>query len=95
MDVGVTGVLVAALEGLLLFAVLWWFSSRPRPRLAVTGLFLTLYGVFRFAVEFVREPDLDIGFQAFGWLTRGQLLCLPMVVGVIAVLFLAYCRTTQ
>ncbi len=85
----------AALEGLLLFAVLWWFSSRPRPRLAVTGLFLTLYGVFRFAVEFVREPDLDIGFQAFGWLTRGQLLCLPMVVGGIAVLLWAYRGSAQ
>ena len=56
----------------------------------MTGLFLTLYGVFRFAVEFVREPDHDIGFQAFGWLTRGQLLCLPMLVGGVVLLLWAY-----
>jgi phosphatidylglycerol:prolipoprotein diacylglycerol transferase len=80
----------AVLEGLLLFVVLWWFSSQPRPRLAVSGLFLVLYGVFRFMVEFVREPDSDIGFQAFGWMTRGQLLCLPMMAGGLMLLLWAY-----
>ena len=47
----------ATLEGLVLFFVLWWFSSRPRPLMAVSGLFLLLYGLFRFGVEFVRLPD--------------------------------------
>ncbi len=74
----------AALEGLLLFALLWWYSARPRPRLAVSGLFLLFYGAFRFAVEFVREPDPGLGFVAFGWLTRGQLLSLPMVLAGVA-----------
>jgi len=69
----------AGLEGLALFAVLWLYSSRPRPRGCVTGLFLVLYGAFRFAVEFIREPDPQLGYLAFGWLTMGQLLCLPMV----------------
>ncbi|WKD50133.1 prolipoprotein diacylglyceryl transferase [Microbulbifer spongiae] len=80
----------AFLEGLVLFAVLWWFSSRPRPRLAVGGMFVLLYGVFRFLVEFVREPDGHIGFDLFGWMTRGQLLSLPMMVAGIALLVWSY-----
>ncbi|KGM56649.1 prolipoprotein diacylglyceryl transferase [Lysobacter arseniciresistens ZS79] len=70
----------AALEGLAMFCILWWFSSRPRPRYAVSGMFALLYGVFRFAVEFVREPDAQLGYLAFGWLTMGQLLSLPLVL---------------
>ena len=71
-----------ALEGLVLFALLWWFSSKPRPRGQVSGLFLVGYGVFRFATEFVREPDAFLGFLALG-MTMGQWLCLPMIaVGV-------------
>ncbi|MCR6663071.1 MAG: prolipoprotein diacylglyceryl transferase [Luteimonas sp.] len=69
----------AFLEGLVMFCVLWWYSSKPRPRYAVSGLFALLYGVFRFAVEFVRVPDADIGYLAFGWLTMGQVLSLPLV----------------
>ncbi|SHF86813.1 phosphatidylglycerol:prolipoprotein diacylglycerol transferase [Microbulbifer donghaiensis] len=80
----------AFLEGLVLFAVLWWFSSKPRPRLAVGGLFVTLYGVFRFLVEFVREPDGHIGYDLFGWMTRGQLLSLPMIVAGIVLLVWSY-----
>ena len=73
----------AFLEGLVLFAILWWFSSKPRPRYAVSGVFALLYGLFRFAVEFVREPDAHLGYLAFGWLTMGQLLSIPLVlVGV-------------
>ena len=68
------------LEGVVLFIVLWWFSSKPRPRMAVSGLFLLLYGVFRSVVEFVREPDAHIEFVAFNWLTMGQLLSLPMII---------------
>ena len=65
----------------VLFVVLWWFSSRPRPAGTVSGLFLTCYGSFRFLVEFVRQPDQQLGFVAFDWLTMGQLLSLPMIVG--------------
>lgn len=68
-----------ALEGLLLFLILLWFARRPRPPWALAGLFCLGYGVLRFIAEFFREPDAHIGFQAFGWLTRGQLLCLPMI----------------
>jgi phosphatidylglycerol:prolipoprotein diacylglycerol transferase len=70
----------AFLEGLVLFLVLWWFSSRPRPRYAVSGVFALLYGAFRFAVEFVREPDAHLGYLAFGWLTMGQVLSLPLIL---------------
>ncbi len=82
----------AFLEGLVLFVVLFTFSSRPRPTMAVSGLFLLLYGVFRFGVEFVREPDRDIGYIAFGWLTQGQLLSAPMIVAGALLLVLAYRR---
>ncbi|WP_288131518.1 prolipoprotein diacylglyceryl transferase [Microbulbifer sp.] len=80
----------AFLEGLVLFVVLWIFSSKPRPRLAVGGLFVMLYGIFRFLVEFVREPDGHIGFDLFGWMTRGQLLSLPMIAAGLALLIWSY-----
>ena len=67
------------LEGVVLFAVLWWFSSRPRRRGQVTGLFLLGYGLARFSVEFVREPDAHLGFIWMNSLTMGQLLTLPMI----------------
>jgi phosphatidylglycerol:prolipoprotein diacylglycerol transferase len=70
----------AFLEGLVMFCVLWWFSRKPRPRYAVSGMFALLYGVFRFLVEFVRVPDEGIGYLAFGWLTMGQVLSLPLIV---------------
>jgi len=71
------------LEGLALFALLWWFSSRPRPRSRVSALFLMGYGAARFAGEFAREPDAFLGLLALG-LTMGQWLSLPMfVAGVI------------
>jgi phosphatidylglycerol:prolipoprotein diacylglycerol transferase len=72
-----------ALEGLALFALLWWFSSKPRPRGQVSGLFLIGYGVFRFLTEFVREPDAFLGTLALG-MTMGQWLCLPMIAAGIA-----------
>ena len=68
------------LEGLVLFVVLWIFASRPRKAGAVSGLFALLYGLFRFAVEFVRVPDVQLGYLAFGWLTMGQVLCLPLIL---------------
>ena len=70
----------AALEGFALFALLWWFSSRPRPRGQVSALFLIGYGTFRFIAEFSREPDAFLGLLAFG-LTMGQWLCVPMILG--------------
>lgn len=70
----------AFLEGLVMFCVLWWYSRKPRPRYAVSGMFALLYGVFRFLVEFVRVPDEGIGYLAFGWLTMGQVLSLPLIV---------------
>ncbi len=69
----------AFLEGVVLFIVVWSYSARPRPLGAVSGLFLLCYGVFRCAVEFVREPDLHIGFLALGWVTMGQLLSVPLI----------------
>jgi phosphatidylglycerol---prolipoprotein diacylglyceryl transferase len=80
----------ATLEGLVLFAALWWFTMRPRPRLAPSGLFLAIYGVARFLVEFVRVPDEQIGYLAGGWFTEGQLLSLPMIIGGVALLAWAY-----
>jgi phosphatidylglycerol---prolipoprotein diacylglyceryl transferase len=70
----------ASLEGIVLFSILWVFSSKPRHRGSVTGLFLLLYGLFRFLVEFCRQPDLQLGFIAMDWMTMGQLLSLPMIV---------------
>lgn len=68
------------LEGIVLFAILFWFSRKPRPRAAVCSLFVLLYGIVRFGVEFVRQPDSQIHFLLFGWMTRGQILCIPMLL---------------
>ncbi len=82
----------AGLEGLLLFLILWFYSARPRPTMAVSGVFLFCYGLFRFAVEFIRVPDAHIGYLAFGWITLGQLLTLPMVAGGLALVTAAYVK---
>jgi phosphatidylglycerol:prolipoprotein diacylglycerol transferase len=71
-----------ALEGVALFIVLWWFSSRPRPRGQVSALFLIGYSLFRFIAEFFREPDNYLGFLTMG-MTMGQWLCVPMFLGGI------------
>ncbi|MDC9714539.1 MAG: prolipoprotein diacylglyceryl transferase [Gammaproteobacteria bacterium] len=77
----------AFLEGLVLFVVLWVFSKKSPTPMSVSALFLILYGVFRFIIEFVRVPDVQLGYLAFGWLTMGQLLSLPMIVlGVYLIL---------
>lgn len=70
----------ALLEGLALFVALWLYSAKPRKVGAVSGFFAVGYGVARFMVEFVRVPDAHIGYLAFGWLTMGQLLCLPLIL---------------
>ena len=78
------------LEGVVLFTLVWWFSSKPRPRMAVTGLFALGYGSFRFFVEFYREPDLHLGYVAFDWLTMGQVLSAPLIIGGAILMLLAY-----
>lgn len=80
----------AILEGFVLFVILWVFSSRERPYMSVSGLFLLLYGVFRFAVEFVRVPDSHLGYLAMDWLTMGQVLTLPMIILGSILLVMAY-----
>lgn len=78
-----------ALEGVLLFIILWLYSARPRPTGAVAGLFLVGYGAFRFIVEYFREPDAHIGLYQIG-LSQGQLLCLPMILAGIWLMVMAY-----
>jgi phosphatidylglycerol:prolipoprotein diacylglycerol transferase len=82
----------ALLEGLVTFLIVWIYSSKPRPRWSVAGLFLLCYGVFRTSVEFVRIPDDNRGYLLWGWVTEGQLLSLPMIVGGAAVMVWAYRR---
>ena len=79
----------AFLEGVVMTVVLLWISAKPRARYLVSGWFAILYGVFRILVEFVREPDAHIGYMAFGWLTRGQLLSLPLVAIGLVLLWLS------
>ncbi|MGH8752360.1 MAG: prolipoprotein diacylglyceryl transferase [Burkholderiales bacterium] len=80
-----------ALEGILLFVILWLYSAKPRPLGAVSGLFLLCYGVFRFLVEFTREPDAFLGLLAFG-LSMGQWLSLPMILAGVWMIYWSYCK---
>ncbi len=82
----------ALLEGALLAAVLWWFTSKPRPQWAPSGLFLIMYASGRLIVEFWRLPDAHIGYLAGGWLTMGHVLTLPMLLAGVVLLLLAYRR---
>lgn len=82
-------------EGIILFVVLWWYSAKPRPAMAVAWLFLLLYGCVRFSLEFFREPDFQKGFIAFDWLTMGQLLSLPMIIMGVVGLIVAYRRANK
>lgn len=81
----------AVLEGLVIFCVLFALSRKmpPRPRGTFVGAFLLLYGVFRFLIEFVREPDAQLGYLWGGWLTMGQVLSAPLVIAGIAMLVYA------
>ena len=72
-----------ALEGVLLFVILWLYSGKPRPTGAVSALFLVGYGAFRFIVEFFREPDDFLGLLTLN-LSMGQWLSLPMILAGIA-----------
>lgn len=81
-----------ALEGVVLFFILWWFSRKSRPTMAVSGLFALCYGIFRFLVEFVRMPDAHIGYLAFDWVTMGHILSLPLIFAGITMMAFAYRR---
>ena len=84
----------AILEGAVLFIIIWWFSSKPRNRGAVTGMFLLFYSIFRCFIELFRVPDPQFGYLAFGWLTMGMVLSIPMLlVGIF--LFIYHEKTQQ
>ena len=68
------------LEGIALFIIVWWYAAKPRPDGCVSAIFLIGYAVCRLFIEFFREPDLQLGFVAFNWLTMGQLLSIPMLI---------------
>ena len=85
----------AGLEGVALFVLLWWYSRKPRPRMAVSAMFLIGYGGFRSLVEQFRQPDAHLGFLAFDWLTMGQLLSLPMILLGVAMLIYAHARNQK
>ena len=83
-----------ALEGVVLFILLWVYSSRPRPTGAVGGLFLAGYGAFRFIVEYFREPDEHIGLYG-GIISQGQILSMPMIVIGLGLIIWAYRRASK
>jgi len=76
-----------ALEGLLLFALLWLYARKPHPTGMISGLFLIGYGSFRFLVEFTREPDNFLGLLSLG-MSMGQWLSLPMIIGGVLLMLL-------
>lgn len=81
----------AVLEGIVIFCVLFALSRKrpPRPQGTFLGAFLVLYGIFRYLIEFVREPDVQLGYLWGGWLTMGQVLSAPLIVAGIALLIYA------
>ena len=85
----------AILEGFLLFVILWLFSESKQPRMAVSGLFLVSYGVFRFFVEFYRVPDAHLNYLALGWVTMGQVLTAPMIIIGLFMLIFSYDKQSR
>jgi phosphatidylglycerol:prolipoprotein diacylglycerol transferase len=81
------------LEGFALFALVWWFARKPRPTGQISAVFLMGYGLFRFLVEFTREPDDFLGLLA-GGLSMGQLLSLPMILIGLALFIWAARRSS-
>ncbi|GFO71852.1 phosphatidylglycerol--prolipoprotein diacylglyceryl transferase [Bathymodiolus japonicus methanotrophic gill symbiont] len=84
----------AGLEGLALFLILWIYSNKQRPYMAVSGMFALFYGIFRFIVEFYRVPDAHLGYLAMDWLTMGQILSAPLIVVGIILLSIAYTKNS-
>lgn len=80
----------ALLEGFAMWVLLWLYSAKPQPRMAVSGMFSLLYGMFRFGIEFLREPDAQLGLVAFDTFTMGQLLSLPMILFGLFLLVRSY-----
>lgn len=80
----------AFLGGGVIFVILWLYSKKPKPTMAVSGMFLICFGIYRIFVEFFRQPDAHLGYIAFGWLTQGQILSAPMVLLGIVFLWFAY-----
>ena len=80
----------AFLGGLVIFTILWLYSKKPKPTMAVSGMFLLCFGIYRFIIEFFRQPDAHLGYLAFGWLTMGQVLSAPMVVLGLFLIWFAY-----
>lgn len=83
------------LEGIVLFLILWLYSRKPRPPMTVSAMFLLWYGIFRFIVEFARQPDPQLGYLVGKWLTMGQILSFPMILIGGGLLWWAYYRTTS
>lgn len=77
----------ASLEGIGLFILVWWYASTPRLSGRVSAIFLMGYAICRFIIEFYREPDYQLGFIAFNWLTMGQLLSIPLFIGGLFLYF--------
>ncbi len=77
------------LEGVVLFIILNWFIRKPRPVGSVSGLFLVFYGIFRFIIEYFREPDAQLGLYG-GFISMGQILSLPMILPGTLLLVWAY-----
>lgn len=82
----------ALLEGVLLFVVLFALARKtpPRPRGTFFGAFMLGYGICRFLIEFVRQPDAQLGYLWGGWLTMGQVLSLPLIIAGVALLVYAF-----
>ena len=76
----------------MLFLILNLLRPYAKSKGMLSALFLILYGVARFLVEYVREPDVGIGIQLFGWMTRGQVLCVPMILLGLVLLAFALVR---
>jgi phosphatidylglycerol:prolipoprotein diacylglycerol transferase len=81
----------ALVDGVLVFVVLWLYSRRPKPRMAVGAMYMLLYGCARFFTEYFRVPDWQIQVAGLP-ITSGQMLSLPMIAGALAMLAIAYSR---
>jgi phosphatidylglycerol:prolipoprotein diacylglycerol transferase len=82
----------ALVDGVLLFIILWLYARKPRPLMAVSGMFSLLYGCARFFTEYFRTPDYEVHFAGLT-ISAGQMLSLPMIALGITLLILAYRKT--